>query len=159
MCLLDHISRAYFSELNKVNEISGDFTNDEILDTVYFHFVIWLYHCSFLGDEASNGLTVSVSVLNQPLCDGIAIKLLAAQTTEQVCLSKNQFSFGQTGWGCKRTFRGELRSPNGTFQTIWHEHFTRAFHLKKTNWVVLEMELCQILLEKVLAAVCFTHPI
>ena len=50
----------------------------------YFHFVICLYHCPYLGDEASNGLTVSASVLNQPLCDGIVIKLLAAQTTEQV---------------------------------------------------------------------------
>ncbi|KAL9971299.1 hypothetical protein ACROYT_G023808 [Oculina patagonica] len=52
----------YFTELkwtifNKVNEISGE--------------------------QATDGLSVSASVLHQPLCDGIVVKLLAAQSTEQ----------------------------------------------------------------------------
>nr|XP_058959877.1 uncharacterized protein LOC131786829 [Pocillopora verrucosa] len=33
--------------------------------------------------DPSDGFTVSASVLNQPLCDGVVIKLLAAQSTEQ----------------------------------------------------------------------------
>ncbi|KAJ7393486.1 hypothetical protein OS493_006468 [Desmophyllum pertusum] len=35
------------------------------------------------GREGSDGITASVSVLNQPLCDGVVIKLLGAQSTEQ----------------------------------------------------------------------------
>ena len=41
--------------------------------------------------DPSEGFTVSASVLNQPLCDGVVIKLLAAQSTEQVCIASLNF--------------------------------------------------------------------
>ena len=43
--------------------------------------------------DPSDGFTVSASVLNQPLCDGVVIKLLAAQSTEQVCIASLNFYF------------------------------------------------------------------
>ena len=43
--------------------------------------------------DPSEGFTVSASVLNQPLCDGVVIKLLAAQGTEQVCIASLNLYF------------------------------------------------------------------
>lgn len=58
------------------------------LDLIYFHRPSDV--CSL---DPSDGFTVSASVLNQPLCDGVVIKLLAAQSTEQVCIASLNFYF------------------------------------------------------------------
>ena len=58
------------------------------LDLIFFHRPSDV--CSL---DPSDGFTVSASVLNQPLCDGVVIKLLAAQSTEQVCIASLNFYF------------------------------------------------------------------
>ena len=58
------------------------------LDLIFYHRPSDV--CSL---DPSNGFTVSASVLNQPLCDGVVIKLLAAQSTEQVCIASLNFYF------------------------------------------------------------------
>lgn len=70
------------SNRNSPNQISSR------LDLIFFHCQSDV--CSL---DPSEGFTVSASVLNQPLCDGVVIKLLAAQSAEQVCIASLNFYF------------------------------------------------------------------
>ena len=73
------------------NTLSNRNSPDQIsscLELIFFHRPSDV--CSL---DPSDGFTVSASVLNQPLCDGVVIKLLAAQSTEQVCIASLNFYF------------------------------------------------------------------